>query len=114
MECAIVDAQDSTILYAKHLPLNLRIGITKKKISAMSASESTDSSYESENFQAFEGRGMSSLKAARGEAIAAQEEKYLRRLLAVCDGNVTKCCQISGLARSRFYDLLKKYQLALK
>ncbi len=111
MECAIAGAQDSAILYAKHLPLNIRIETTKKKISAMTAGDSAGQLHDPAGFGAGE---MPTLKGARDKAIADQEEKYLRRLLNVSEGNIQKSCEISGLSRSRLYDLLKKYQLGLK
>ena len=111
MECSIASARDSAILYAKHLPINIRIEITKKKISAMTAGDTTDAPTDQENC---ESGVLPTLKGARDKAIADQEEKYLRKLLAISAGNIQKCCEISGLSRSRLYDLLKKYQLVLK
>ena len=111
IECAIAGAQDSTVLYAKHLPLNIRIEITKKKIAAMNPE---DAPQNERSFEAYDKGEMPTLKGARDMAIADQEEKYLRRLLAVAEGNIQKGCEISGLSRSRLYDLLKKYQLVAK
>ncbi len=111
VECAIAGAQDSAVLYAKHLPLNIRIEITKQKIAAMN----TEGMPENEpNPETYDDAEMPTLKGARDKAIADQEEKYLRRLMAVADGNIPKGCEISGLSRSRLYDLLKKYQLVAK
>ena len=52
-----------------------------------------------------------SLKSAREEAVRQCEKRYLGRLLARTGGDIKKCCSIAGLSRSRFYDLLKKYNL---
>ena len=109
MECAIASAQDSAVLYAKHLPLNIRIETTKKKISAMAAGDTNDIP-DDQNAES----GMPTLKGARDKAIADQEEKYLRKLVSISAGNIQKSCEISSLSRSRLYDLLKKYQLVLK
>ncbi|TKB28315.1 sigma-54-dependent Fis family transcriptional regulator [Desulfopila sp. IMCC35006] len=111
IECSIASAQDSAILYAKHLPLNIRIEITRKKIAAMT---------EEDSVHGLDGpvcratQDMPTLKTARDKAIADQEKKYLRQLLAVSKGNIQRSCEVSGLSRSRLYDLLKKYQLVHK
>jgi two-component system NtrC family response regulator len=57
---------------------------------------------------------MPTLKGARDRAIAEQEKKYLNQLLVLSGGNIKKCCETSGLSRSRLYDLLKKYRLSHK
>ncbi len=111
VECAIAGARDSAVLYAKHLPLNIRIEITKKKIAAMN---NMDASEDQPGPEVNDSTEMPTLKDARDKAIADEEEQYLRRLLAVAAGNIQKGCEISGLSRSRLYDLLKKYQLIVK
>jgi two-component system NtrC family response regulator len=111
IECSIANARDSTILYSKHLPLRIRIQITKNKIKEM---ETAESRHERHDPTEPELEDMPTLKGARDQAIASQEEKYLHRLLRLTEGNIRKCCAISGLSRSRFYDLLKKYHLSTK
>jgi len=36
------------------------------------------------------------------------ERDYLQELMATTQGNIQKACRISGLARARFYELLKE------
>ena len=43
--------------------------------------------------------------------IENQQREYLRRLLAYCDGNVTRAAQIAGRHRTHFYALLKRLGL---
>ncbi|MEW5724982.1 MAG: helix-turn-helix domain-containing protein, partial [Thermodesulfobacteriota bacterium] len=42
---------------------------------------------------------------------AALERKYFQDLLDQTGGDVKAACRIAGLSRSRFYDLMKKYDL---
>ncbi len=111
IEYAIASAQDSTILYAKHLPLNIRIQITRKIIKQVAPDRMDNRINDSDGIGVQE---MPTLKDARDKAIAEQEKNYLTKLLVLSDRNIRKCCETSGLSRSRFYDLLKKYQLPNK
>jgi two-component system, NtrC family, response regulator len=111
IECSIANAQDSTIIYSKHLPLNIRIQITRNKIKEMGTSESEKAQKSSLRYEL---QDMPTLKGAREKVIADQEKDYLRQLLILSNGNIRKCCETSGLSRSRLYDLLKKYQLSHK
>ena len=111
IECSIANAQDSTILYSKHLPLNIRIQVTKNKIKVR---ETSDEINGQDSFEPSEIGNLPTLKGARDSAIANQEKKYLGQLLALTGGNIRKCCETSGLSRSRLYDLLKKYNMSQK
>ncbi len=111
IECAIASAEDSIILYAKHLPLNIRIQVTRNIIQQMAPTQMDNRKDGSDGFKDQE---MPTLKDARDRAVAEQEKKYLSKLLVLSGRNVRKCCETSGLSRSRFYDLLKKYQLPSK
>jgi two-component system response regulator GlrR len=47
------------------------------------------------------------------EAKDAFEEKYLRNLLEICQGNVSQAAKMAGKYRADFYELLKKHSLNL-
>jgi two-component system NtrC family response regulator len=38
------------------------------------------------------------------------EKQYLQNLLSLAGDDLKKACEISGLSRSRFYEILKKHQ----
>jgi DNA-binding NtrC family response regulator len=40
------------------------------------------------------------------------EKQYLEILVKQTHGSVRKACRVSGLSRSRFYTLVKKYKLS--
>jgi DNA-binding NtrC family response regulator len=52
------------------------------------------------------------LKEARARVVESFEEQYLEVLLKQTHGSVKKACGVSGLSRSRFYTLIKKYKLS--
>jgi two-component system response regulator GlrR len=47
------------------------------------------------------------------EAKDAFEEKYLRNLLEICQGNVSQAAKMAGKYRADFYELVKKHSLNL-
>jgi DNA-binding NtrC family response regulator len=52
------------------------------------------------------------LKEIRKAAVSEAEQQYLKDLLSFVGGDNDKACRISGLSRSRFYTLLRKYRPA--
>jgi len=52
------------------------------------------------------------LKEMRKAAVSEAEQQYLKDLISFAGGDINKACQISGLSRSRFYTLLRKYRSA--
>ncbi|MEJ2038917.1 MAG: sigma-54 dependent transcriptional regulator [Desulfosarcinaceae bacterium] len=90
-------AGNEPTLYAKHLPLHMRIqvvcGNLDKKRKPPRAAGKADA--------------MPSFKVYRHEI----EIKYLRDLLDLAQGNIPKACEVSGISRSRLYEMLSKYGL---
>ncbi|MGB3212492.1 MAG: sigma-54 dependent transcriptional regulator [Desulforhopalus sp.] len=108
VEHSITDALESTVLEPVHLPLNIRLAVTKKKLEKqkhqpIAFTESTLP----EDLSA-----MPTIKEDRERAIHIQEKQYLETLLRVTGGNIKQCCETASLSRSRLYDLLKKHGLS--
>lgn len=57
------------------------------------------------------GHGLPSLQGFREEAIHKAEISYLNTLMDAVGGNIAKACMLSGLSRSRLYDLLKRHSI---
>lgn len=118
LERSVINAGNENTLYAVHLPRSLRIEVAKNQISRFDSSQETREKDEeitpiAQNIgqQIFEDifdRPLPQLKEFKGEA----EKTYLTELLRQCDGNMQKIMEISGLSRSHFYSLLKKYNLS--
>ena len=108
LERSITAAQDSSTLYPMHLPINIRVNVTRKKL------QDQETKTISEQIAYPDIHGLPTLKLARDNAIEAEEKKYLKTLLKNTDENITKCCEIADISRSRLYDLLKKYGLTKK
>jgi two-component system, NtrC family, response regulator GlrR len=50
-----------------------------------------------------------SLCVAKARMIAAFETDYIQRLLATCNGNITRAAQAAGKNRRAFFELMRKY-----
>ena len=105
LEKAIVSAQDSPTLFPIHLPQHIRIQLARKAVGLKG--EATNSALPAQ------ASGLPSLAAARESALADMEKEYLERLTQESGRDVNKACQVSGLSRSRFYALLKKYNISI-
>lgn len=106
LETALIKATNAGTLYNKHLPeyiqvQNVQSKITKRLLRTgdVSTSERTSKS------------SLPPFSQLRAKAIETIEKEYLKDLLQQTSGKITKACHISGLSRSRLYELLQKYKL---
>jgi two-component system NtrC family response regulator len=106
LEKAIVSAQDGPVLFPKHLPEHIRIHLARAAVLQKRPSEPRPEE------PSGEAEGPTSLKDFREAGLARMEKEYLKTLLQRTGGDVGESCRISGLSRSRFYTLLKKYRLS--
>ncbi len=106
LEKALLAAKDEPVLFPKHLPTHIRIQVTRNSFSQKPASQGKReirSSVSKEHRQ---------LKEIRKVAVSEAERQYLKDLISYVDGDINEACRISGLSRSRFYTLLRKYRPA--
>ncbi|MDQ5987607.1 MAG: Transcriptional regulatory protein ZraR [Syntrophus sp. SKADARSKE-3] len=101
LESTLATASYEPILFPKHLPTNIRVHLIRDSIQQV---DNTALSYTIKG----------SLKDCREAAIAYEEAKYLRELMAATGGDISKAREISGLSRVRMYVLLKKYNISRK
>jgi len=107
LERAIVSAQKEPTLFSKHLPHHIRIKVARSSVENKPSHKREDVFTEAESAE-----NLDKLQEVRKSAVAKVEKQYLNNLLALTRGNIKKCCQISGLSRSRLYSLLKKHQIS--
>jgi two-component system NtrC family response regulator len=118
LERSVIDAGNEDTLYSMHLPRSLRIEVAKNQISRITGSQQSDKNNAPEDpivlnigqqiFEDIFDRPLPGLKEFKNTA----EKTYLGELIRQCDGNIQKIMKISGLSRSHFYSLLKKYSLS--
>jgi two-component system NtrC family response regulator len=108
VEYSMADAQESPVLEPIHLPLNIRLSVTKKKLEKLRERPAIAA----EPFMVDDISLMPTIREDREKAIQVQEKQYLETLLRITGGDIKQCCETAGLSRSRLYDLLKKYGLS--
>jgi two-component system NtrC family response regulator len=106
LEKALISAEDEPVLFIKHLPTYIRIQVARSSFLKNPAIPGRP------KYAAGGPQAPPKLKDIRRAAISEAEQQYLRDLISFTGGDNNKACRISGLSRSRFYTLLKKYRTA--
>ena len=102
LERSISAARNHTTLFTKHLPLHIRIKLTRASLDNGNPPECTEDSF-SQSATEFP-----TLK----QLLQVTEIRYLKDLICQTSGDVAELCRISGLSRSRLYERLKRYQIS--
>ncbi len=109
VEYSIADALESTILEIVHLPLNIRLSVTKQNLEKQKEHPADSPAPALPD----DISSMPTMKEDRDRAIQVQEKQYLQTLIRITGGDIKQCCETAGLSRSRLYDLLKKHGLSM-
>jgi DNA-binding NtrC family response regulator len=94
------------MIFPKHLPTEIRAKMARTSVG--------DEKVETQKRQRSIDRKQTlpELQALREAAVAEVEKNYLQELMSLTGGKVKDACRISGLSRSRLYELLKKYHVS--
>lgn len=98
-------AASEPILFAKHLPENLRI-------KAISTNLDIQSKKIDQEVPTIGKENLPTLKSYRESVLAQAEKKYLSNLMSVSNGNKKLACEIADIGRTRLYNLLKKHMIS--
>ncbi len=102
LEGALAIAGSEPILFEKHLPTNIRVRMVRSAFEngpKGSVRPTDGAEAESDSLPPF--------RDYREE----MERRYLLDLMARSAGDMKAACEVSGLSRSRLYELLKKYRV---
>lgn len=101
MERAVSVAREEPTLFRVHLPVHIRADMVRRGVEESLPSETLppETQTEPEDFPPLK------------EVIASIEEKYIRDLMRVVDGDVRRACSISRLSKTRLYARLNKYNI---
>jgi two-component system NtrC family response regulator len=105
LEESISMAADESTLYPHHLPTRIRAILTRESVKASTASpyalpDDLTMGHDAREFLKF------------SEYRSRMERRYLEQLSRFTGGNRKQACSISGLSRTRLFELLKKHNLS--
>ncbi|WP_147820939.1 sigma-54-dependent transcriptional regulator [Salidesulfovibrio onnuriiensis] len=120
LERAVVAAGEEKTLYSMHLPRDLRIKVAREQVRKITGS---DVEATGEDMPIAEGARRigqeifseifdHQLPALR-EFKSMAEKAYLSELIRQCGSDTAEVLKVSGLSRSHFYALLKKYSISM-
>lgn len=112
LDSCMAKAQGDNILFPKHLPVHMRVEAAQTTIRRRQTfTEPADYQPTPVDPLPIPSEPLPSLKMHRKLAADEAEKDYMRNLLNLEHIDIIEACRISGLSRSRFYDLLRKYKL---
>lgn len=106
LERTIAGARFEPILFPKHLPMQIRIEVTKMGMKREMPLE------DSVNHEVPHALPM--LHDFRESVYSKAEQQYLRDLMEISKNDMEEACRMSGLSQSRLYALLKKQGIPLQ
>jgi len=106
LESALASAENESILYPRHLPINIRAMLARMSVDGCQCG--TDLAPMEERI-VFDPENFPAIKDFRAETMARVEHRYLTELLRVSEGKIQRACALSGLSRARLYALMKHY-----
>lgn len=116
LERSTAAAAEEPVLFSKHLPTYIRVCIARQNGACRKEHPAVQEERPGFEFNDYpdDKATLPCLQEFRDEAIYFAEKRYLQELAAQVAGDIGTACRISGLSRSRFYALLKKYQVAIR
>lgn len=109
VESALMIAGDDPALYSRHLPDHLRVRMARRSIQRKPSQKAEISVAPVEQSP----ETVPPFRIFRQQALDEIERSYLGRLIHAAAGSQERACRLSGLAKSRLYELLKKHRLQL-
>ncbi|MEF3698010.1 sigma-54-dependent transcriptional regulator [Desulfolutivibrio sp.] len=108
LDCALASAENDSVLYPRHLPINIRATLARMSVNEERCGADLDPM---EERIVFNPENFPTLKDFRSEALARVEHRYLAELVRVSEGRIQRACALSGLSRARLYALMKQYDI---
>jgi two-component system NtrC family response regulator len=106
LERVLTMTGDDPILFPKHLPTYIRIQVAQASFAQPAPPKGNVRQ------TADHSNSLPTLRGFRRAAIAKAEKQYLHDLIALTQGHIKEASRISGIARARLYELLKKHNIS--
>lgn len=114
VERTLIVAKNSSVLFPRDLPDNIRIKLSQSHIEKPKIEPPKKLKEEKINLNESKKEEMTTLQISRDNALFKIEQEYLNNLKEFTGCDVEKACQVSGLSRSRLYALLQKHGIKFK
>ena len=114
MELSVVEVYDESMLFAQHLPMELRAGFIKKSVGGPGGPYPDSTKYPPEQSRNEKTGENPTFRAYRTHELNRIEREYLRWLMRKAGRNKQKACRLAGLSRTRLFELMKKHSIGLK
>jgi two-component system NtrC family response regulator len=113
LEKAILADPDDPVLYPIHLPPEIRLSRIRSRVCAKTQENvaPTKATTQPSGLSLSFPEALLPFKEYRRNLLVSIEQHYLKRLLRETEGDIAQACTVSGLRRSRLYDLLKIHGL---
>jgi two-component system, NtrC family, response regulator len=122
LERVIAVAKQEATIFLKHLPTNIRIKVAQtalarqqKETEAVAAEGPDDDAAPSAGAPPPESPepGFPTLQDVRDQALHKAEREYLKSLLSFSGHKIAVATRLSGLSRSRLYELLRRHGMSI-
>lgn len=110
IEVTLNNALQEPILYARHLPDNIRIYAARSSINEESIPFRVQNSTIGSTVP--HPQKSPQFKEFRNSELNRIEKEYLQSLMRQCRGSIKEACTVSGLGRTRLYVLMKKHEIS--
>ena len=104
LDRALIAARFDPTLFPAHLPMDIRIEVTRMTLGRKSSPGDDPGGRPSLD--------LPSLRERREATVRQAEIQYLQDLMALCQGDMERACKIAGMSPSRLYALLQKHKIA--
>jgi len=105
LENAVASAGGRSMLFPRHLPEHIRIYLVKQRLTVKSVAVTPTG-----GLRPLE--AMLTLKDFRKDVYLSAEKDYLEDLMAHAGDDIQKALDISGLSKSRLYELIKLHNIS--
>lgn len=110
IETALSAAGPEIRLFARHLPRDIRLHAIQETLNSVAAR--SHSEHKATKLTGAAAEALTTFKTFRKSAVVRAEAEYFQSLLNANGNSLDSALLISGLSRSRFYDLLKQHNLS--